>query len=268
MNQNWNITMPDTFMLPSLWDIWKENFHDTQEFLNDFKKTGFSRERCRVLSVDQKVLAALYWFDCSYGGKRIAYLYAVATKKEYQGKGLCHRLMEDTHVHLERLGYEGVLLVPGSTELFGFYQSMGYEICSTIGEITCNTDRVNTEVICDSAREKIQIRTVTPQEYGKLRRSYLPEGGVIQEKENLNFLKCQAKLYAGADFILAAREEENILFGVEFLGDVSFIPEILCALGYAKGVFRIPGGTNPFAMYCSLGNQKQVSPTYFGLAFD
>ena len=45
---------------------------------------------------------------------RIAYIYAVATAKKFQRKGICHKLMEETHKDLSAYGYEGAILVPGN----------------------------------------------------------------------------------------------------------------------------------------------------------
>lgn len=251
------INSPNQAQIPALWTLWRETFQDPQEFIHDFAETAFHKDRCRIVTRNNEVAAALYWFDCLYQDKRIAYLYAVATAKKYRGQGICHRLMEDTHAHLIKLGYEGAILVPGSKELFGFYKRMGYATCSYIREFTC-----------DAKAEEIKIRSVNLEEYGRLRRQYLPEGGVIQEKENLDFLKTQAKLYVGEDFLLVAREEEGTLFGLELLGDTLAASGILYTLGYPKGTFRVPGEEIPFAMYRPLGNSKQTSPTYFGLAFD
>ena len=35
---------------------------------------------------------------------------------------------------------------------------------------------------------------------------FLPQGGVVQEGANLDFLEKQARFFAGHDFLLAARE--------------------------------------------------------------
>lgn len=251
------INSPNQAQIPALWTLWRETFQDPQEFIHDFAETAFHKDRCRIVTRNNEVAAALYWFDCLYQDKRIAYLYAVATAKKYRGQGICHRLMEDTHAHLIKLGYEGAILVPGSKELFGFYKSMGYETCSYIREFTC-----------DANAGEIKIHPVTPEEYGRLRRQYLPAGGVIQEKENLDFLKTQAKLYKGADLLFAARKEEGTLFVLELLGNTSAASAILHTLGCPKGTFRVPGEERPFAMYLPLEHSGKKAPTYFGLAFD
>lgn len=238
--------------------LWQEAFDDTDEFMNDFFMTAFAADRCRCVTADGEVAAALYWFDCLHMGNNVAYLYAVATAKKYRGQGICHSLMKDTHSYLKMHGYEGVILVPGSKALFRLYEEIGYQTCSGISEFKC----------IGEAAEKIQLRRIEKNEYAGLRRLMLPEGGVVQENENLDFLQTQEEFYSGSGFLLTAHGEGDTIYGVELLGDKTAASGIVRALGYEKGVFRIPGDDMPFAMYYPLTDSKSQPPAYFGLAFD
>lgn len=251
------IDAPGQSRIPELQSLWQEAFGDTQDFLDDFRRTAFHTDRCRCAVTDGKVVAALYWFDCLHMERHIAYVYAVATSKACRGQGIGHELMENTHHHLGKIGYEGVILVPGSKGLFRFYEGMGYRISSTIREFSCDASVKEDSLCCIDA-----------EEYARLRRSLLPQGGVVQENENLDFLKTQAKLYAGTGFLLAARKEADRLFGIELLGDETKASKIVSALGCAQGTFRVPGEGKPFAMYRSLRDSVFPAPSYFGLAFD
>lgn len=251
------IDAPKHSHIPALRALWQESFGDSKKFLDDFERTAFSVDRCRCVMIDEKVAAALYWFDCSCSGGRVAYLYAVATAKEYRRRGICHALMNDTHRHLKALGYMGSILVPGSHDLFEFYNRIGYRICSYIREFCCFA-LVNT----------LEIRQIDINEYAKLRRRFLPNNSVIQENENLEFLKTMVNFYMGKEFLLAARCEADVVYGAELLGDSAAAPAIVQALGCRKGKFRTPGTDSPFAMYYPLGDENSVPPSYFGLAFD
>ena len=254
------IDAPRKSQIPALRGLWQEAFGDTEDFLDDFWRTAFDVNRCRCAVVDGNVAATLYWFDCLHVGRRIAYVYAVATARAYRRQGISHELMENTHRHLEGLGYEGVILVPGSKELFRFYEGMGYQICSSIREFSC-TAAVKSE-------EEALLRSIDRTEYAQLRRQLLPEGGVVQENENLDFLQTQAQFYAGSGLLLTARKEEDKLLGVELLGDETKAPEIVSILDCVQGTFRVPGEGRPFAMYRSLTGKMLPAPAYFGLAFD
>lgn len=282
------IKTPDCSLFPALRSLWKEAFDDTDEFLDIFFKTAFSPKRCLVLISDNTVAAALYWFNCSYKDMQLAYIYAVATAREARGQGFCHRLMNFTHEHLKKLGYDGTILSPGNDKLFGFYESMGYKTCSYIRYFLCENGCWFDD-ICDE--KSFNIHKISKDEYASLRRDLLPPDGIIQENENLDFLEMQADFYAGRDFLLAAYSENNCLHGIELLGNADSAPHILYSLGYSRGHFRTPGKDTPFAMLLpftdrlldGVSDVKQKNACgdatdrasesifkniYFGLAFD
>ena len=332
MERRWfSVGKPRKEQIPKLRALWKEAFGDTDDFLDSFFETAFDKERCRCVVIDGEVAAALYWFDCDVKDEaehatklqvaeastntkadlqaasleivnadlhavsmelsqivekpnhRIAYIYAVATAEKFRGKGICHKLMEDTHKYLKEYGYEGAILVPGNEGLFRFYEGIGYRTCSYIREFQCIGEAKNI------AFEQIDI-----EKYAMLRRAYLPEGGVVQEGANLDFLKTQAMIYAGKDFVLAARKEGDILHGMELLGNEEVASAVVLALGCKEGTFRCQVRRRegcgesylgvleeklwdmtcdekeismPFGMFYPLKENSKV-PRYFGLAFD
>ena len=292
-----NIDAPSRSQIPALRTLWQEAFGDTDDFLDMFFSTAFATDRCRCITTNDKVVAALYWFECQYMGKSIAYIYAVATAKASRGQGLCHQLMENTH---QQLGYEAALLVPGSQKLFQFYERMGYKTCSGICTFDCGADEKTADLAaaslpCHSSDNAgISLRQIGKSEFAKLRRAFLPAGSVIQEKEHLDFLEKQANFYAGDGFLLVASGNGDTLFGIELLVDENIsesetseiaafktlASKILSSLGYQKGTFRTPVQIHSsqdvrtsckevtFAMYYPLGTSELAPPDYFGFAFD
>ncbi len=249
-----NIDYPNQAQTGALRALWKEAFGDDDAYLEHFFTNGFAPDRCRCLTVDGKVAAALYWFDCSYQGKPLAYLYGVATAKAYRGKGICKALVENTHNHLKYLGYAGEILVPAGEKLFQMYEKLGYTTCTSVEEF-----------FCDAAFEPVELRQIDKEEYRLLRRQFLPENGVVQEGDNLDFLQTMADFYVGDDFLIAIAQDEEF-FAPELLGNTQAAPGILAALRKNQGKFRCPGVKMPFAMYRPL--QDLPAPGYFGLAFD
>ena len=237
--------------------LWKEAFGDSDDFLDLFERTAYSSDRARALFCDGELSAALYWFDCECEGEKIAYLYAIATAKSQRGRGLCRALMEDTHAHLQELGYAAAILVPSEASLFGFYEKLGYKVATNVTEFSCH-----------AADEPIELVRIGAEEYAMLRREMLPIGGIVQEKENLTYLAAQAELYRGENFLLAARSEEQRVVGIELLGDTNAAPRIVNALGKEQGSFRTVGSNRDFSMITPLNTKKEPIPTYFGLAFD
>lgn len=235
--------------------LWQESFGDTDAFLDDFFSTAFSPERCFCILDQNTPVSVVYWFGCTCREKPIAYLYAVATDPRYRGQGLCKMLMEHTHAHLKQLGYAGVILVPGSRELFRFYEKLDYRTCVFAREDFCTPGTAPAKL------EKLDAET-----YARLRRCCLPEGSVVQEGENLAFLQTQCQFYAGRDFLLAASRQDTNLYVPEFLGNPAARGEVLCALGCTEGTFRGPGGDISFAMY--LPFTCDAAPNWFGFAFN
>lgn len=237
--------------------LWQEAFGDDGAFLDHFYAAAYSPDRCRCVLEGGEPVAVLYWLDCELEGRKLAYLYAVTTAAPFRGRGICRRLMEDTHALLRQRGYAGAVLVPGEPELFAYYANLGYTVCSGVEE-----------AVFQAADTPAPMRKVTPAEYGALRRTYLPAGGVVQEGENLAFLGTIASLYAGPDFLLASgRDESGTFTGLELLGRRAAAAGILKALGEDSGWFRFPGTEREFAMFLPL-REDCPAPSYFGLAFD
>lgn len=241
------IDYPVHAQIPQLRSLWKEAFGDEDAFLDLFFDTAFDCRRSRCIVEEDTVAAVLYWFDCQWKDRKYAYLYAVATRKDYRGRGLCRLLMGDTAACLATQGYDGALLVPADEGLMRMYGSMGYGVCTAIREFSCEKGSV-----------PAKLRAVGSEEYARLRRQYLPETGVIQEGPALEVLAAQGCLYAGDDFLYATEGE--------LLGNVDAAPAILAALGKERGSFRVPGEDRPFAMYYPITDGP--APGYFGLALD
>lgn len=246
------IEHPVTSQIPGLKSLWKQAFGDTEAEIDGFFSAGFSENRCLCAVVDGQVAAALYWFDCSVWEKKVAYLYAIATEKAFQHRGIAKALIAHTHKHLQGLGYAGAILVPGEESLFAFYAGSGYAPFGGIREFSCH-----------QAGTPIALSKINADTYAALRKTYLPQGGVLQEGALLN---CLDGFYAGDDFIFTATGRNDSLFVPELLGNTEKAPQILGALGFSQGIFRTPGNDRRFAMLCPFVDLS--APTYFGLALD
>ena len=250
------IDAPQVAQVAQLRALWQEAFGDTDAFLDAFYHTAFCPERSRCVMVEGNVVAAVYWFSCSCDGRKVAYIYALATAKAYQGHGYGRKLMSAVRELLAEQGFEAVLLVPGEESLRRYYEAMGYRTCTYIREFECT-----------AGADILQMYAIDGEEFCRLRRQMLPDGAVLQEEAGLDFLAQQVKFYAGNGFLLAARKEGRALFAPELLGDPALAPAILQTLGCSEGTFRSPGGRDAFAMGLLLQEGAKL-PTYFAFAFD
>ena len=230
--------------------LWTECFGNEENWIDVFFRTAFDPNHVCCLRRQGRLAAALCWMDTYCQGRKLAYLYAIATAPAHRRQGLCRELMGKAHDHLARQGYAGAILVPGDEGLRQMYGKMNYVNFGGIRRF------------CAEAGEPIPIRRLSPEEYTALRREYLPAGGVIQENGAMEFLASAAELYVGADFLLAMAGD----VGLELLGNAHGAPGILGALGLERGSFRTPG-EEPFAMFRSLTGEDW-QPGYFGLAFE
>ena len=158
------INAPQFTDLPHLRRLWLEAFGDEQEFWFHFIHRAKPLRRCRCVWENDALAAALYWFDCSWEGSKLAYLYGVATAAAFRGRGICRALMEDTRRYLKELGYHGIILVPAQPQLFEMYEKMGYSTCTYVREFDV------------TAGDPIPLRQLTPAEYAQLRQKRLRQG--------------------------------------------------------------------------------------------
>lgn len=236
--------------------LWKEAFGDSDVFLDGFFAHGFSPRRCRCITENGAVLAALYWFEATCGESRFAYLYAIATAASHRGQGLFSALMADTKEVLKELGFDGILLVPENEALSRMYEKFGFESCTTVDTFSAV-----------AGAGAASFREIGAEEFARLRRQLLPQNAAIQEGETLSFLSSQYRFWAGADFLAVGQIYDGKLVCMEHLGNRMAAPGLLRALETVEGIFRTPGKQQPFAWFLPL-HTGCVRPEYFGLALD
>ena len=236
-------------MEKTMWKaLWAAVFGD-DGWIDSFFRTAFREENTLAIFREGQLAAGLAWMQTSCQGRKLAYLYAVATAPEYRHQGLCRELMANAQETLAARGYAGSVLVPADDGLRRMYAAMGYRNFGGVENLTL------------PAGASVPLWEVTPEEYAALRRKYLPVGGIVQEDGAIEYLAESAKLYAGNGFLLTATEDEPM----ELLGDASQAAGILGALEKDRGVFRLPG-TAPFAMFRPICDDSWT-PAYFGLDF-
>lgn len=236
--------------------LWKQAFGDPDAYIQTFFQVGFDPHRCQTIDIDGQLAAALYWFDCDWNRKKVAYIYAVAVDTQFRGQGLCRQLMEKTHKVLHAQKYDGAVLVPATQPLVGMYEKMGYVGICPMSQMTILP-----------ADTPVTVQKISWQDYGALRQKYLPENSVAHRARALQFFDTYGQFYAFDGGCFCAAWEEKTLHVQEFLGSADLLPEIISALEAEKAMVRLPGGNTPFAMYHSL-TQCQALPAYFGIPLD
>lgn len=251
-----NFDFPAPSHVSQLRALWHQAFGDEDDFLDSFFSVCFSPHRSRCAFREGEVAAALYWFPFTCREQKMAYLYAVATREDCRHQGICRALLADTQAVLKAQGYSAALLCPENEGLARMYAGFGYQPVCKIAE------RKETSAACP-----VSLRRVTPEEYGLLRGKLLPPESAQPEESFFRLLAHDAELFAGEDFLLAARKTGQTLFAPELLGNTNAAPGILAAMDCREGTFRMPGNTKDFAMFLPLTPGTRP-PVYFGLALD
>ena len=247
------IDNPNPGHIPALRRLWQQAFGDSNAFLDSFYEAGFSCDRCRCIYFEGEPVAAVYFFDCFWKEKKLAYLYALAVEQTHQKQGLSRLLLADTHALLQQMGYQGAVMEPATEKLTEYYCRLGYRVFGGRQEVRCAAG--DSPISCNQLGELC---------YEQARRELLPEGGISQEGAFTAFLHTQADFYGGDGFAAAVLRENGKV--AEYLGDDQKIPGFLKTIGVSESVGRLPGG-QPNAVYLDfLGGRE--NPSYFGLPMD
>lgn len=250
------ISSPLPSQTEALRALWKEAFGDGDAFLDLFFQQAFSSCRCLCAMEGEAVSGMVHWLDCTMAGETYAYLYAVAVRQDRRGRGICSRLLTAARERLALDGYAGALLYPQDGGLREMYRRAGYADATRY----C-------ESVFSAGEPPAELHAITAREYFSLRRQRLGPGSVLQEGAFLPLLEAELRFYRGRDFLLAARQEQQYLHGVELLGNVLAAPGILAALGVPFGAFRTPGPGLPGAMFLPL-KEDAKAPKYLGFLLE
>lgn len=242
--------------------LWQEAFLEKREDIEPFVDEYF--EYFVLLKRNETVCSMLSMIPVFINDEKGRYIYAVATKKEYQNRGYSSKLLEYVNEYININNEKFSVLVPASDSLFDFYEKRGY---NTINCIEKNS------ITCDKIEENdYEIKTIDEKEYYSKRCDKLENYTLIKwsEKDLLNI-----KNIYGGEF-LYIENIDALVFG--FCYNKNFIAkEILCKnenLGYVFGTIKrefnpekieyVTEGNEKFAMI----NNKLYNNLYFNLAID
>lgn len=103
--------------------LWAGVFGDSEEDIYFFLNNCIHKS-CLGYFKGETLVSMLFLVECSYCGKKGAYMYAVCTQKDFRGRGYVSKLIERS----KKSGYDFLWLIPANDELFGFYERFGFKI--------------------------------------------------------------------------------------------------------------------------------------------
>lgn len=117
--------------LPGITALWQESFGDSPEAVCDFFR-AFPDCLSYVAGEHGAIASMVHALPQVLSPDMpAAYVYAVATRRDCRGQGLCRELMAFAEADLRRRGFACCVLTPGEPGLFDFYEALGYETAFT-----------------------------------------------------------------------------------------------------------------------------------------
>ena len=107
--------------------LWKEVFGDSDEFITSFIKSFYSEENMLCIERDSRVVSMLHVVPFELDGKKVAYIYAVATDADARGQGLATKLIRQAIEKTKAEGYKAVFTLPADEGLREFYSRFGFK---------------------------------------------------------------------------------------------------------------------------------------------
>lgn len=117
--------------IEQLKNLWQECFGDKMDYINLYFDNMYKNDYCYIAKENDIVASMMMFlpatmvsFNKSINGR---YVYAVATKPEFRGKGIMRQLEKYATDDVKNKGIEFLTLVPASESLFNLYREIGYK---------------------------------------------------------------------------------------------------------------------------------------------
>lgn len=254
--------------------LWFQCFGDDAAYTRLYFERYDICRQVFVARVERELAAMAIWFPATLANADgaeypAAYLYAVATEPAYRNKGVCHQLMAFAEKWLKSAGVQVVTLVPGSRELFRFYEKLGYETVFYCREMEITTPQPGGE-----------IRSVSANRYWQLRQMLLWQDFLVYDEAEIAYQKALCR-HAGGDLVQLQWEQQLGCAIVEPQDGRLMIKEVLppelarpaasallAKFGGTSAVARTCGDGRPFGMAKWLHHKQPCRNAYLGIAFD
>ena len=251
--------------IPQLKQLWLLSFDDTPQDAEDFFRTlypqalGFAAEEDGVLQAS--VFALSQTIVAAERSVRAAYLYAVNTRPEARGKGLCRALLAYAEKELKKRCIACLLLCPASAALAQSYARMGFA-----------PQRTAQIQDLPAPRPRGKADPITPAEYAGLRETLLYDVPHVRYSlPELRLQTAEGGFYAltldGRYGCAAVRMCAGKTYVDEILPDAGLLPALAQALPQKALHVRGPGGRDCYAMARWLDEAERLPEVYaaFGL---
>ena len=105
-------------------NLWQEAFDDDEEYIDSFLSYYFNERRIILFKNGEKVLSMASLFSIEFNGRKAVYVFALATKNEFKGKGIATELLD----YIQTVFECAVILQPEMNGVEKFYKNIGFEL--------------------------------------------------------------------------------------------------------------------------------------------
>ncbi len=247
--------------LPHLTKLWCRCFGDSESDVAEFWKIF---DKITVFIARDKdpvaMLCALpvTYFDEEGRAQEASYLYAVCTREDLRGRGICRELTDFSEKTLAKSGSKFAFLVPASEKLFEFYRSFGYQTAFYHEKYSIFPEG------------KAKIRRIDAAAYQNLRQMQLYSDFVSYDEWLLDLQSGLYRIETDDCICCAAAEKHGQKLIIKELlpNEPAAAAALASHLGCAEAEVRTCEGGIPFGMAKSLCKLPCPTRGYLGLAFD
>ncbi|MEM1485356.1 GNAT family N-acetyltransferase [Oscillospiraceae bacterium PP1C4] len=112
-------------------ELWHECFGDSNEYVDLYLANHEISHHTMVFMDGEHLVSMLSLLPMTVVTKAgimpARYIYAVATKGSYRGRGISSKMLEAAHKHMKDTGIKLSVLVPSSASLYNFYGKRGFD---------------------------------------------------------------------------------------------------------------------------------------------
>lgn len=258
MDSRYTFDFPSCNDIPALSALWRQCFHETPDDAMFFLKNRFRPGETLLLRDKERPVSMMTLIPARLQDTAGAYIYAVATDPQYQGRGLMRLLHQDALEYLKVQGARFTCLVPASPSLYGLYEKLGY---------VTRFYRSRQEYCNLTPYETMELRTPSLVEFTALRTDYLSRLPYSLRLLCPDYLYQELRHYGGGAAVFHTNSGQGYaaytLNGSTLLireCSAPFTPELGAALlqytGGGEIVLDLPGKELPVGMYRPLDPQE------------
>lgn len=161
--------------------LWQEAFHDDEEFIRFYLDERLTPENMLIFCQNQQPVSMASFLPAKLwrGDERLAvrYVYAVATRKDFQGKGYAKTVLTAA----KDLWEEPLLLTPAEEALENYYEKQGFVRCNKEQQTLLSLKTLTPDPAWSQTHT---CSPCSPAEYYRIRNTRLGKDGYIEWDED------------------------------------------------------------------------------------